>query len=324
MPAIKLENIRHVFRTTTGTFRRRSREVVALDDVSLEIEEGEMFGLLGPNGAGKTTTIKVLATLLIPTSGRATVMGLDAVKDAKSLRSKIGFLLGGERGLYYRLSGRENLRYFAVLYNLEPRYARSRVEELLELVGLRDRADERVAGFSRGMKQRLHIARMLLHDPGILILDEPTMGLDPVGARELRDLLHRLHTEEKRTVLLTTHYMFEADALCQRIAILDQGKVVAQGTPESLKDLVSDLSVVELEVFGAGPEHLDRLRELEGVDSVVVEQQEFRQLVRVQTRLGAAAVPRLMASLDGLSVGRVSVRESTLEDAYVRLVGRTE
>jgi ABC-2 type transport system ATP-binding protein len=324
MPAIKLENIRHVFQTTTGTVRRRSREVVALDDVSLEIEEGEMFGFLGPNGAGKTTTIKLLTTLLIPTSGRARVMGLDAVKDAKSLRSQIGFLLGGERGLYYRLTGRENLRYFAVLYHLEPRRAKSRVEELLELVGLKDRAEERVAGYSRGMKQRLHIARMLLHDPHILFLDEPTMGLDPVGARELRDLLHRLHTEEKRTVLLTTHYMFEADALCQRIAILDQGRVVAQGTPESLKDLVSDLSVVELEVFGAGPECLDRLRELEAVDSVVVEQQELRQLVRVQTRLGAAAVPRLVASLDGLAVGRISVRESTLEDAYVRLVGRTE
>ncbi len=324
MLAIELENIRHVFRTTTGTFRRRAKEVVALDGVSLEIDEGEMFGFLGPNGAGKTTTIKVLTTLLIPTSGRASVLGLDAVRDAKSLRSQIGFLLGGERGLYYRLSGQENLHYFAVLYKVDPKKARLRVEELLEMVGLKDRADERVAGYSRGMKQRLHIARMLLHDPRILFLDEPTLGLDPVGAREMRELLQRLHTEEKRTVLLTTHYMFEADALCQRIAILDQGRVVAQGTPESLKDLVRDLSVVELEVFGAGPEHLDRLRDLDGVDSVVVEQQELRQLIRVQTGLGATAVPRLVASLDGLSVGRVSVRESTLEDAYVRLVGKTE
>ena len=323
MTAIELESVRHVFRVTTGTIRRRSKEIVALDEVSLQIEEGELFGLLGPNGAGKTTAVKILTTLLIPTKGRVTVLGHDVVKDAAALRFMVGFVLGGERGLYYRLSGRDNLRYFAELYSIEPKKIRSRIEEMLELVGLRDRADERVAGYSRGMKQRLHIARTLLHEPKVLFLDEPTMGLDPVGARDLHEIIKRLQSEGK-TILLTTHYMFEADALCQRIAILNEGRIVAQGTPQELKELVSDLSVVELEVFGAEPQHLDRLRALDFVDSVAIESHELRQVLRVQTKLGERAVPGLLASLDNLDVGRVSVREATLEDAYVHLVGGAE
>ena len=204
MAAIELDNVRHVFRVTTGTIRRHSKEVVALAGLSLQIEEGELFGLLGPNGAGKTTTVKILTTLLIPTAGRATVLGLDVVKAAAALRPQIGFVFGGERGLYYRLSGRDNLRYFAELYGVEPRKVKSRIDELLHLVGLHQRADERVTGYSRGMKQRLHIARTLLHEPRILFLDEPTLGLDPVGARELREVIGNLHAERK-TILLTTH-----------------------------------------------------------------------------------------------------------------------
>lgn len=323
MSVIELDDVHHLFRVTTGTIRRRSKEVVALDGVSLQIDEGELFGLLGPNGAGKTTTVKILTTLLIPTSGQVTVLGRDAVKEASALRPQIGFVLGGERGLYYRLSGRDNLRYFAELYSIPPRKIRYRIDEVLELVGLKDRSEERVAGYSRGMKQRLHIARMLMHEPSILILDEPTMGLDPVGARELREVIRNLHSE-KKTILMTTHYMFEADALCQRIAILKDGRVAAQGSPQDLKQTVSDLSVVELEVFGAEAEHIDRLRALDFVDSVAVESQELRQVFRVQTQLGDRAVPQLLATLHGLDVGRVSVREATLEDAYVRLVGRTE
>ena len=294
-----------------------------MDGVSLQIEEGELFGLLGPNGAGKTTIVKILTTLLIPTAGRVTVLGFDAVKDAAALRFQVGFVLGGDRGLYYRLSGRDNLRYFAELYGIDTKKVRSRIEEMLELVGLRDRADERVAGYSRGMKQRLHIARTLLHDPKVLFLDEPTMGLDPVGARDLREIIKRLQSEQK-TILLTTHYMFEADALCQRIAILNEGRIVAQGTPEELKELVSDQSVVELEVFGAETEHLDRLRGLDYVDSVSIESHDLRQVLRVQTKLGERAVPGLLASLENLDVGKVSVREATLEDAYVHLVGESE
>ncbi|MDE3101082.1 MAG: ATP-binding cassette domain-containing protein [Chloroflexota bacterium] len=323
MYAIEVRSVRRTFRTTTGTFRRASKEIVALDGVDLQIPQGQLFGLLGPNGAGKTTTIKILTTLLIPTSGSASVLGHDVVRDAGWVRPRIGFVLGGERGLYYRLSGRENLAYFAELYRVPVREVRSRIDELLELVGLRDRAEERVEGYSRGMKQRLHLARTLLHRPPVLFLDEPTIGLDPIGARELRDTVGHLHAEGK-TIVLTTHYMFEADALCDRIAVLSGGRIVAQGSPADLKAVVSDLSVVELEVFGASPAVVEGLRALEGIDSVVVEPRELKQLLRVQTPLADRAIPRILAAIEGIEVGRVTVSEATLEDAYVRLVGRLE
>jgi len=323
MPAIVLDDIRRTFHTTTGVLRRKPKDIVALDGVSLAVEDGELFGILGPNGAGKTTLIKILTTLLLPTSGTARVLGLDVVRDAKRLRPRIGFVLGGERGLYWRVSGRANLHYFGELYHVPPKRLRSRVEELLELVGLRDRADERVEGYSRGMKQRLHLARMLLHEPEVLFLDEPTIGLDPVGARELRDVVGALHRGGK-TIVLTTHYMFEADALCDRIAVIGAGRVLALGTPGQLKAGVSDLSVVEVEVFGASPALVERVEALDFVESVVVEQRELRQVLRVQTSLGERAVPRLLPTFDGTQVGRVAVREATLEDAYVRLVGRLE
>lgn len=323
MPAIELENLRQIYRVSTGVLRRTKKEVVALDGVSLNIEQGELFGLLGPNGAGKTTIVKILTTLLIPTEGRARVLDLDVVRDAARLRPKIGFVFGGERGLYYRLSGKDNLRYFAELYALEPGKIASKIDEVLDLVGLRDRADERIMGYSRGMKQRLHIARTLLHDPIVLFLDEPTVGLDPVGARDIRATISDLHFAGK-TVLLTTHYMFEADSLCQRIAVLKEGKIVAEGTSEELKSLASDLNVIEVEVYGAGQEDVNRLQTLEYVDSVVIEQRGLKQVLRVQTKLGGEAVSRLLESLNGINIGRVTVREATLEDAYVRLVGRVE
>jgi ABC-2 type transport system ATP-binding protein len=321
--AIELQDIHRTFQTTTGTLRRHRKDVVALDGLSLAVPEGELFGLLGPNGAGKTTTIKILTTLLIPTSGRATVLGRDVVREAQQIRKRIGFVFGGERGLYYRLSGADNLRYFAELYGVVPHEIGPRVVELLALVGLSDRADERVEGYSRGMKQRLHLARTLLHRPVVLFLDEPTIGLDPIGARELRKIVTDLHAQGT-TIILTTHYLFEADAMCQRIGVIDHGHLVALGTPGELKANVTDLGVVELEVFGVDPAAIERLRALEFVDSVVVEQRELRQLVRVQTQLAEQAVAPLLAALAGAQVGRVAVREATLEDAYVRLVGRVE
>ncbi|HEV8669558.1 MAG TPA: ABC transporter ATP-binding protein [Candidatus Limnocylindria bacterium] len=323
MSAIELKDVGRTFHTTTGVLRRRTKEIVALAGLTLEIEQGELFGVLGPNGAGKTTMIKILTTLLIPTTGSAGVLGHDVVRDAAWVRPRIGFVFGGERGLYYRLSGRENLLYFSELYRVPPRELRTRVDGLLDMVGLRERADERVEGYSRGMKQRLHLARTLLHQPPVLFLDEPTIGLDPIGARELREAIARLHAEGK-TIVLTTHYMFEADSLCQRIAVINAGKLVAEGSPDRLKEMVSDLSVVELEVFGATPAAVERLRALDIVDSVAVEQRELRQLLRIQTPLADRAVPRLLAAIEGIEVGRVTVRQATLEDAYVRLVGRLE
>jgi ABC-2 type transport system ATP-binding protein len=317
--AIEAIDLHRTYRTNTGSIRRRPLDVEAVRGVSFAIEEGELFGLLGPNGAGKTTTIKMLITLLIPTSGTARVLGRDVVRDAQWVRRHIGYVFGGERGLYERLSGLDNLRYFAELYGVEPRLQRRRIDELLELVALKGREGERVEGYSRGMKQRLHVARGLLHDPPVLFLDEPTIGLDPVGARELRAMIASL-AEGGKTVLLTTHYMFEADALCDRIAVIAKGRIVAEGTPGQLKAQVAEGHVVEVETFGIDERALARIRSLAGVRSVSVEEREQAQVLIVQSASDVEPTAGILASLDGTTIGRVSAREPTLEDAYVALV----
>jgi ABC-2 type transport system ATP-binding protein len=322
MNAIEVSHLRRTFVSHIGVIKRTAKEIVAVDDVSFEIEEGELFGLLGPNGAGKTTTTKMLTTLLIPTSGTAAVKGFDVVKDADQVRRRIGFIFGGERGLYWRLSGIDNLRYFASLYNVDPDTTKNRIEYLLDMVGLNGRGEEKVQGYSRGMKQRLHVARTLLHNPDILFLDEPTLGLDPVGAREFRQVILNLQSE-KKTILLTTHYMFEADALCDRIAVINHGRIIALDTPGGLKSQVRDLNVVEVETFGLPEPILEKLRSLPFVDALSVEDHDQKQMLLVQTARGAEAVPDIMGAIEGQRVGRVVVREPTLEDAYVRLVGGT-
>jgi ABC-2 type transport system ATP-binding protein len=318
--AIEVLHLRRTFKSQIGVIKRSTKEVVAVDDVSFEIQEGELFGLLGPNGAGKTTTVKMLTTLLIPTAGSASVKGFDVVDKADEVRKRIGFIFGGERGLYWRLSGIDNLRYFASLYSIDPDVTRKRIPYLLDMVGLNGRGDEKVQGYSRGMKQRLHVARTLLHDPDVLFLDEPTLGLDPVGARDFRQVILNLQSE-KKTILLTTHYMFEADALCDRIAVINHGCIIALDTPGGLKSHVRDLNVVEVETFGAPESALETLRALPFADSLSIEEQGQKQILLIQTARGAEAVPDVMSALDGLKVGRVIVREPTLEDAYVRLVG---
>jgi ABC-2 type transport system ATP-binding protein len=315
---ISARDLRRTYRTTTGVFRRRSLEVEAVRGVSFDVPAGELFGLLGPNGAGKTTTIKMLITLLIPTAGEARVLGYDVVRDAREIRRRIGYVFGGERGLYERLSGLDNLRYFAELYGVPAREQRRRIGELLELVGLEGRQKERVEGYSRGIRQRLHIARGLLHDPQVLFLDEPTIGVDPVGARELRATIRGL-ADAGKTVLLTTHYMFEADELCDRIAVIAQGRIVAEGTPRDLKDIVAERTVLEIEVFGVSTQAVDHLRTIPGVTSVAVEEREQAQLLLVQSPKGLELTGELLGRLDG-HVGRIAAREPTLEDAYVALV----
>ena len=318
-PVVEAIDLRRTYKTTTGTIRRRSLEVEAVRGVSFEIGEGELFGLLGPNGAGKTTTIKMLITLLIPTSGSARVLGHDVVDDARWVRKHIGYVFGGDRGLYERLSALDNLRYFAELYGVDPSTQKHRIAELLELVGLTGREKERVEGFSRGMRQRLHIARGLLHDPPVVFLDEPTIGVDPVGARELRATIAGL-VETGKTVLLTTHYMFEADALCDRIAVIAKGQIVGEGTPRELKTRVAEGAVVEIEVYGVPDERVERLRAIEGVRTVSVEDRDQAQLLVVQTAPGLELTSMLLGELDGANLGRVTSREPTLEDAYVALV----
>jgi ABC-2 type transport system ATP-binding protein len=320
--AIEVHNLTRIYQAKTGILRQKTKQVLAVDGIDFSVPEGELFGLLGPNGAGKTTTVKMLTTLLTPTAGQACILGNDLVQQADKIRSRIGFVLGGERGLYWRLSGYDNLVYFANLYHVPPQVQKQRILYLLELVGLGGRGDEKVQGYSRGMKQRLHIARALLHDPEVLFLDEPTMGLDPVGARELRQTIRDLQSK-KKTVLLTTHYMFEADIMCQRIAVINHGKIVALDTPAELKRFVRDLSVVEVEVFGVLPDVMDRIRSLDGVDMLSVENRGQKQALLIHSCFGGATVAPVVNVLEevGLRVGNIVVREPTLEDAYIRLVG---
>ena len=322
MPAIEARQLRKTYRTTRGVFRREKVEQVALRGVDLAIEPGELFGLLGPNGAGKTTMTKIFTTLLLPTSGSASVLGLDVVRDLWSLRKRIGFVFGGERGLYWRLSGLDNLRYFADLYRVPPEIAGRRIRELLERLGLAGRERDRVELYSRGMKQRLHLARGLLNDPEVLFLDEPTIGLDPVGARELRVIVREL-ADAGKTIFLTTHYMFEADAICDRIAVIKGGEIVAEGTPSSIKRVVQDQGIVEFEVVGLPSDRLAGLRTLPGVRSVAVTDHELAQVVTIHCARPAEVMTQLGVIFDGVSLEKLSSREPTLEDAYVQLIGES-
>ena len=320
---IEVRDLTRTYKTNTGVFRRRSLEVEAVRGISFEVGEGELFGLLGPNGAGKTTTIKMLITLLLPSSGEARVLGLDVAHNEREIRKRIGYVFGGDRGLYERLSGYDNLRYFAELYGVTGRRQRERIDQVLDLVGLAGREQERVEGYSRGMRQRLHIARGIIHDPEVLFLDEPTIGVDPVGARELRSMIAGLVAAGK-TVLLTTHYMFEADTLCDRVAVIANGRIVAQGTPRELKRHVVDTTVLEVEVFGIDDETLTRLRGLPGVSSISIEEREQAQVLTIQSPHGLELTQSLTGSLAGTQIGRIAAREPTLEDAYVALVTEAE
>ena len=320
--AIEAIDLVRTYRTHTGVLRRRPMTVDAVRGISFDVRPGELFGLLGPNGAGKTTTIKMLITLLLPTSGTARVMGFDVVRDTEAVRGRIGYVFGGDRGLYDRVSGVDNLRYFAELYGVEPAEQKRRIAELLELVGLTGREKEKVEGYSRGMRQRLHIARGLLHDPQVIFMDEPSIGLDPVGARELRQTVRSL-VDAGKTVLLTTHYMFEADALCDRIAVINAGRIVALGTGTNLKDAIADRTIVEIETFGVADEAVERLRADDEVNAVNMEERDQSQILLVQSNRGAHITQRLLSLLGETRVGKVVAREPTLEDAYVHLIATT-
>ncbi len=234
-------------KTLRAKIHPAKEKTAAVDHINFDIKEGEFFGLLGPNGAGKTTTIKLLCTLLVPDEGTAIVNGYDVAREAEKVRKSLGVVTGGERGLYWRLTGRENLWFFSQMYNVPSHVARPRIQQLLELVELQDRADEQVEKYSRGMKQRLHVIKGLVNDPPILLLDEPTLGLDPSSARVIREFVKdKLQKEQNKTILHTTHYMEEADQLCDRIAIIDHGKIIALDAPENLKKKIRQLEVAKI------------------------------------------------------------------------------
>jgi ABC-2 type transport system ATP-binding protein len=307
MEAVEVDEIRRVFTP------KKREPVVALDEVSLTIPIGEVHGLLGPNGAGKTTLVKILSTVLLPTSGRAQILGHDVVADAASVRPLIGIVFGGERGLYWRLSGRQNLEYWGALYKLSRAEIAERSERLLARVGLSDRADERVETYSRGMKQRLHLARGLIGDAKVLFLDEPTTGMDPLAAREFRALISELRGEG-RTILLATHDMAEAEALCDRVTLIDRGTILATESPRTLGHVISRFQRIDVE--GADETLLARVAGLAGVASV----QPAEVGVRIEVAEEGVTAQVLKLLVDS---GVTSVRTSMpgLEEVYVHLIG---
>ncbi|WP_328873962.1 ABC transporter ATP-binding protein [Streptomyces sp. NBC_00287] len=319
-PSIVIRQLRREFRIRGGR-GRPATQVTALHGLDLEIPHGSVYGLLGPNGAGKTTLTRILATLLVPTSGSAHILGLDVQRDLRAVRKTVAVVFGGDSGLYDRLSARDNLRYFAELYGIPPRIARPRAAELLEQFRLSDVADRPVEGFSRGMRQRLHLARGLLHDPRVVLLDEPTNGIDPVGARELRQVISGLRDAGK-TILLTTHYMFEAEELCDRITVMNKGRIVATGTAKELRAAATLGRVAEFEVRGVGDELVEKVKQLPSVRAVDIQDREQLQIMRVHFRAGHDPGGEVAALLGDAVVGAMPLREPTLEDAYVELVSR--
>ena len=332
---IEVRDLRKVFTQNVGRAsiwrkliaRPETTSLVALDGLNLDVGEGEFFSLLGPNGAGKTSTVKILCTLLLPDGGSCRVAGLDVVRDAREVRRQIGVSIRGERSVYWRLTGRQNLEYFASLYGIRGRTARSRVEEVARVVGLEDRIDDYVERYSMGMKQRLAIGASLVHRPRILMLDEPTIGLDPHGARALRTLIREeLCEAEGVTVLYTTHYMQEADDMSDRVAIIHQGRKVAEGTPSQMRDMAGDNRMVEIQVDAAGERVVSILGEHPAVDRVLATRVEAGySYVRLRTKEPLRSVGRLSLDerLSGVHVRAINLIQPTLEDAFIALTGAT-
>lgn len=319
MSIISVKNLKRDYNTSLGIFKKDKKVVHAIKDISFEVEKGEIFGLLGPNGAGKTSTIKILTTLLAPTAGEATVLGYKCFGEERELRKKINFIFGGERSLYWRLSAYDNLSYFCDLYSVPEKIKKVRIAQLLELVGLSDRAHYKVETFSKGMKQRLQIARGLVNDPEVLFLDEPTIGLDPVGAKMLREIIKKL-SGEGRTILLTTHYMQEADELCDRIAIINKGELYALNTSEKLKENM-DSAVIEVDLQTLREDTLRNLRTIEYIAEVTATPYDLGHRLKIDCSNPRKIMSLVNEQLSDNQVKSIMMREATLEDVYLKIIG---
>jgi ABC-2 type transport system ATP-binding protein len=307
--------------------QKEKRTVTAVDHLSLEIKKGELFGLLGPNGAGKTTLVKMLCTLLPPDGGTACVNGFDILKEQMSVKRSLGTLFSvGERGFFWRLSGYSNLEFFAAIHNVPHSRIDERVREVLRLVGLEDRAFEFFQKYSGGMKRKLSLARALLPDPPILLLDEPTTGLDVVSSRSIRELIrNELSKKAEKTVLYTTHYIEEASQICDRIGIMNEGKIIALDTPDAIRNMAKKGEFVDIVVQNITEAQENAVRTLNGVVSVAAEFQDaVLGQVRLRVRLESVdALPGVLDYFFRENIKLINFRreEPTLEDAFIELTG---
>jgi ABC-2 type transport system ATP-binding protein len=322
--AIKTQNLGRVYKIRD---RRKAgpRQLVALDDVTLEVPRGELFGLLGPNGAGKTTLIKILTTLLAPTSGQAFVAGVDVHREPQRVRPLINMISGGESSGYGLLTVRENLWMFGQFYGLDSRTTRQRVDALLEVVGLKDRANTKSSDLSTGLRQKMNIVRGFLTDPEVIFLDEPTLGLDVGASRDVRRFVRQWVTEQPhRTALLTTHYMAEADELCDRVAIINLGRVLACDSPANLKRRLQREAIYQLEVSPLRNGAPDALGQVPGVRQVthLAEDGRLQLQLILEADDALGGVIAALAAHNGHLLN-LQKREPTLEDVFVDLVGQS-
>jgi len=303
---------------------RRKKQVQALKDVSLDIFDGEVFGLLGPNGAGKTTLIKCLTTLLVPTSGRAWVNGFDVLAQADRVRASIGCMLMGDRGLYWKLTGRENLDFFGALYHVPRQPRRKRIEDLISLLSLGEFVDRTVETYSSGQRMVVAFAKALVNDAPILILDEPTVTMDVPTARDLRHIVKELNAQGK-TILYTTHLMHEAEELCDRVAIIDHGQIIALGSSKDLKASIAHEDVVSLEGVFPDPT-VERLRAIPGILNVAATAEDSgRMNLEVLCQNSRAMLSKIIESVagNGATIEYIKPKEASLEDVFIAKTGRT-
>ncbi len=304
---------------TTEGLTRRFGDVLAVDALTLEVQAGEVFGFLGHNGAGKTTTVRLLNGVLAPSEGEARVLGLDPAQDGPALRLRTG-VLTETPSLEERLTARENLSIYADLFGVPPAEVVRRIGAMLEMFGLTDRADENVGGYSKGMKQRLALARALLHEPELLFLDEPTGGLDPVAARQVHRLIQQLSQERGHTVFMCTHNLAEAQRLCDRVAVLEQGRLVAIGTPAALARQFASRAQLEMGIDARGVSQSEEIIKAFPDFNGVVTIREAEATITVQGVV-REQIPELVAALvqGGVRIYRVSQQEPSLEDVYFAL-----
>ncbi|TKC19098.1 ABC transporter ATP-binding protein [Robertmurraya kyonggiensis] len=295
------------------TYKLKEGLKTALDNVSFEVEKGEVFGLLGPNGAGKTTTIKILTTLLLPTSGEVKIFGYDVVSDSNKIRDKINFVYGGEKGVYGRLTAKEYMHYFCTLYKIKNNNQNDLINNLLTLVQLHEAENQKIHTFSKGMIQRLHIARCLINNPQLIFLDEPTIGLDPLGAKLLRDIVKQL-SEKGITIILTTHYMQEADELCDRIAFIRGGKITLIGKPDYIKKSCNNLNLFEATLSINDIEKLQKENFFRNLSIKTIKEPYYI----INFEANEADIEFIMKYLSNFAeVLDIKKKEISLEDAYI-------